>query len=623
MNYNFDGINKIITPIDAPVSGAIDVDVQDIYSRWYDWFMTSDNSKFLLAMRSVGGDPLPGSKALGLTYFLLNNWKIKPYEETHIFTLNGNLYSEDGSNPYISTVGVFNVQILNSVSSLVDSTVQQLAEIEYSSFNNGVTIDVINGTDGEDYPIGTPATPCKTIANAISISIERGFNHLFINGNIAFTLTEMPYYLHGIITGQGAHLSVVTVDGSVFSHCEMHDCRVEGSFGNGSAMDFIDCEIGSISNLIVGARNCILDGTIQLAGSDKAHFMDCVTINNDTLSIIDMNGAGNDCTFTDWSGRIKFMNMTGASDTIGIQIDGGNVTLDSTITNGFIGINGVGTLIDNSSGASVSIDGLMNRELITKASWDIVHLDVINGESGEAFPIGTLNHPSNNLTDAKAIGITNHITDFRIYNTLTLDSSVDGLNFVSSNSSTINLNGQSTIKTFFSYLTVTGTQITPSRFEKCKIYGTIGMSGAYRDCVMTNTTPLVVAANASVFMTDCRSAVPGNDSPVVDFTNGGVSFNCRAYSGGIEIQNSTDSGNVSTIEFIAGKFNFGVSNTAGYFAVRGVVDRTSIDADATATVAISGGAVVTPDYEELVANQEVINDGVKKSSMLIPHITNL
>ena len=44
MNFNFDGVNKIITPIDAPVSGIITVDVQDIYSRWVDWFLSSDNS---------------------------------------------------------------------------------------------------------------------------------------------------------------------------------------------------------------------------------------------------------------------------------------------------------------------------------------------------------------------------------------------------------------------------------------------------------------------------------------------------------------------------------------------------------------------------------------------------
>jgi len=90
--------------------------------------------------------------------------------------------------------------------------------------------------------------------------------------------------------------------------------------------------------------------------------------------------------------------------------------------------------------------------------------------------------------------------------------------------------------------------------------------------------------------TDCRSGVAGNNSPVFDYSNGGIDLSFRAYSGGIRVINSTDSSNISTYEFIAGKFNFDNSNTAGNFDVRGVIDFSGIDEDATATVNI-GGAV--------------------------------
>lgn len=113
----FNGVTKVISFDTSTTS----VDVQDIYSRWVDWILTSDNSKYLPAIRAIGGDPLPGGKALGLTYFLLNGWKIKPYEESHTLTVNGNLYSEDGSNPFIDTVGDYQVMVISSVSNLVDS----------------------------------------------------------------------------------------------------------------------------------------------------------------------------------------------------------------------------------------------------------------------------------------------------------------------------------------------------------------------------------------------------------------------------------------------------------------------------------------------------------------------
>lgn len=120
MNYSFNGANKIISVADAPIMGAINVDIQELYSRWVDWVLTSDNSKFIQALRVVGGDQLPGAKQLGLTYFLMNGWKIRPYESNHTFNLIGNLYSEDGSLPFTSTIGNYNVMIVSSVSNLVD-----------------------------------------------------------------------------------------------------------------------------------------------------------------------------------------------------------------------------------------------------------------------------------------------------------------------------------------------------------------------------------------------------------------------------------------------------------------------------------------------------------------------
>jgi hypothetical protein len=116
MAYTFDGINKIISFDES----TTEFDVRDLWSRYVDWMLVSDNSKYVLAMRNVGGDPLPGSKSLGLTYFMLNGWKIRPFSETHVLSINGNIYSEDGSSPFVPTVGDYNVTIINTVSNLID-----------------------------------------------------------------------------------------------------------------------------------------------------------------------------------------------------------------------------------------------------------------------------------------------------------------------------------------------------------------------------------------------------------------------------------------------------------------------------------------------------------------------
>ena len=67
MGYTFDGVNKLIilTP------GTTDFSVQDMYSRWVDWY--ESNANFYPAMRSVGGDAISLVKNLGLTFFMINS----------------------------------------------------------------------------------------------------------------------------------------------------------------------------------------------------------------------------------------------------------------------------------------------------------------------------------------------------------------------------------------------------------------------------------------------------------------------------------------------------------------------------------------------------------------------
>ena len=117
MSYTFDGINKLI----ILSVGVTTVEVKDLYSRWKDWTIVDDNARFLPAFSVLGGDPLPGGRYLGTTYFLENGWKIRPYEGNHTLVLSGNLYARDGSDPFTSTLGAYNVRIMLTVSNLIDT----------------------------------------------------------------------------------------------------------------------------------------------------------------------------------------------------------------------------------------------------------------------------------------------------------------------------------------------------------------------------------------------------------------------------------------------------------------------------------------------------------------------
>lgn len=96
---------------------------EDVYSAWKTWAVQGTNTRFLLAFSAIGGDQISEGKFLGTTYFLENGWKIRPFEGDHLLTVSGNMYSRDGSSPFVSTVGNFNVLISMNRSNLVDVVV--------------------------------------------------------------------------------------------------------------------------------------------------------------------------------------------------------------------------------------------------------------------------------------------------------------------------------------------------------------------------------------------------------------------------------------------------------------------------------------------------------------------
>jgi len=108
--YTFDGPNKLI----VLSSGTVSVSVRDMWSRWADWLAVSDNSKYLPAMRSVGGDdidPTAGTSIPVYTY-LQNGWKVRPQEAHHTLRVwDGVLLVDGGGDPFADTVGAYRVRV--------------------------------------------------------------------------------------------------------------------------------------------------------------------------------------------------------------------------------------------------------------------------------------------------------------------------------------------------------------------------------------------------------------------------------------------------------------------------------------------------------------------------------
>ena len=126
----FDGINKLI----LINHGEVNIDVKvDIYSGWKEWQTLQTNTKFQQAIRAVGGDPISDTINLGSTFFLLNGWKIRTWEDDHNLIVTGNLYSDDGSSPYIPTLGKWTTSIATTKSNLIDQVEADVSDINITT----------------------------------------------------------------------------------------------------------------------------------------------------------------------------------------------------------------------------------------------------------------------------------------------------------------------------------------------------------------------------------------------------------------------------------------------------------------------------------------------------------
>jgi hypothetical protein len=178
MGYSINGETKTITL----TTGTISVSVRDMWSRWVDWFLTDDNSKFLPAFKSVGGDDIDATEGtkIPIYSFLENGWKIRPQESNHTLSIkDGILLVNGGGDPFINTLGAYTVRInyqqpvqaISFTSGGGSSITKEEIRIEMDT-NSQIALKV-----GEMHKIGgldasNPATTTQTGINAGTIDIN-------------------------------------------------------------------------------------------------------------------------------------------------------------------------------------------------------------------------------------------------------------------------------------------------------------------------------------------------------------------------------------------------------------------------------------------------------------------
>lgn len=176
----FDGLNKLI----YINFGVTDIDFrEDVYSNWKEWMLSNNytNGRYEQALSVVGGDPLPGSRILGSTFFLENGWRIRSWEGDHILTITGNVFTREGDDPVLPPLTDVKITVNFNTSTLVEGGRFVGAELGIDSVLQLQDLWRIHGLD-RDNPLNV--TPTSRTAAEIQQTISD------VNGDVTVTRTD-------------------------------------------------------------------------------------------------------------------------------------------------------------------------------------------------------------------------------------------------------------------------------------------------------------------------------------------------------------------------------------------------------------------------------------------------
>jgi hypothetical protein len=233
----------------------------------------------------------------------------------------------------------------------------QTREIQYASFEGGVTIDVTNGAAGTLYPIGTPRQPVNNVPDAIFIAELYGFKTLHVIGELTLdTGDNVGGYL---VLGKNAlRTQIFLLPGADATETEFRDVTLTGTLDNGTLVR--DSYVYDLNYVY----ESMLDGTIVLGSTTPAHIMSCYA---GAYGIdIDFDGDNHLLNLAGFHGDIRLHNRTGPAAPANIHVTSGGVTMNASCTNGVgLTIEGVGTFINQSS-AEPDYVGMVSPDAI----WD-------------------------------------------------------------------------------------------------------------------------------------------------------------------------------------------------------------------------------------------------------------
>jgi len=339
------------------------ISLQDLVDTLRSIEYQADTMAYGYLIDSFGKQALGGGVKVGIT-LVLKNAKLAfearpPATFVQCNISGGNLVAVDVNGDDMDPIQTTDyTQIVKTSSS--SATLQELLDIQHSSFNGGVTLDVPHGVSGTVYPTGTPRQPVDNLADAKAIAVARGFAKLFVVHDFTFEATDnIDEY---VIFGESLTATTVTVtSGCSTVNTEFEELELTGALLGSVRAHHVS--LVSLTGFQGVAHGCILSGDITLAGtsSDKVHFLECWcgTPEVGVMPQIDMGGDGPTLGVRQYAGGLEFVNKRGSAS-VSIDLISGAIKIADSVTAGKFVIRGVGKIVQNAGTAEVLDYALIN-----------------------------------------------------------------------------------------------------------------------------------------------------------------------------------------------------------------------------------------------------------------------
>ena len=359
--------------------------IEDIYHEYRRLraLNTDGIRKYNAILRAEGNVSKGGGAYTPRYVVLLEDAKIVPYNEVLQLNQLGDMITDDADNdPTLYDTTTLTVPKVIYIKPSESETIQLNSEaIVYSSFNGAVWLDSINGEDNigtATLPNGNQERPVVNAPLALEVCTSRGFRTINVLEDYGFVLGDdiSKKHVNGV-----SHIATHIDVGydAICSETVFSNLNITGVLDGHSEIN--NCVVGDIVYFNGHVHNSALGGTIYLGGNNPAKFVNCSMSKMTDLVELDCGGSGQDCVM-DYKGIITISNLTG-DNKIGLNMNGGIVTVASDCTAGAIIIQGNFELIDNSGvGCTViTSEKLMVYDDIADIAHGVLYQDANCGDT--------------------------------------------------------------------------------------------------------------------------------------------------------------------------------------------------------------------------------------------------